>query len=73
MACRPPLSVYAQRWISREKRKHLDKPDDEELRRNGDEQEAHPEPRVNVLALNLALDEKYSKSSARLRLQDQAP
>jgi potassium-transporting ATPase KdpC subunit len=31
------------------------------------------EPRVNVLALNLALDEKYSSSSARLRLQDQAP
>ena len=30
------------------------------------------EPRVNVLALNLALDEKYSKSAARLRLQDQA-
>jgi hypothetical protein len=30
------------------------------------------EPRVNVLALNLALDEKYPKSSARLRLQDQA-
>jgi potassium-transporting ATPase KdpC subunit len=31
------------------------------------------EPRVNVLALNLALDEKYPKSSARLRLQDHAP
>jgi potassium-transporting ATPase KdpC subunit len=31
------------------------------------------EPRVNVLALNLALDEKYPKSSARLRLRDQAP
>jgi len=28
------------------------------------------EPRVNVLALNLALDEKYPKSSASLRLQD---
>jgi len=31
------------------------------------------EPRVNVLALNLALDEKYPKSSASLRLQDQSP
>jgi hypothetical protein len=31
------------------------------------------EPRVNVLALNLALDEKCPKSVARLRLQDQAP
>jgi len=30
------------------------------------------EPRVNVLALNLAMDEKYSKSAAPLRLQDQA-
>ena len=31
------------------------------------------EPRVNVLALNLALDEKYPKSSASLRLQGQSP
>jgi potassium-transporting ATPase KdpC subunit len=31
------------------------------------------EPRVNVLALNLALDEKYPKSSTRLRVRDQAP
>jgi K+-transporting ATPase ATPase C chain len=31
------------------------------------------EPRVNVLALNLALDEKYPKPSASLRLQDQSP
>jgi len=31
------------------------------------------EPRVNVLALNLALDEKYPKSSASLQLQDQSP
>ena len=31
------------------------------------------EPRVNVLALNLALDEEYPKSSASLRLQDQSP
>jgi potassium-transporting ATPase KdpC subunit len=31
------------------------------------------EPRVNVLALNLALDEKYPKSSASLRLQDRSP
>jgi potassium-transporting ATPase KdpC subunit len=31
------------------------------------------EPRVNVLSLNLALDEKYPKSSASLRLQNQVP
>ena len=31
------------------------------------------EPRVNVLALNLALEEKYPKSSASLTLQDQSP
>jgi potassium-transporting ATPase KdpC subunit len=31
------------------------------------------EPRVNVLGLNLALDEKYSKPSASVRLQNQVP
>jgi potassium-transporting ATPase KdpC subunit len=31
------------------------------------------EPRVNVLGLNLALDEKYPKSSASVRLQNQVP
>jgi len=31
------------------------------------------EPRVNVLGLNLALDAKYPKLSASLRLQNQAP
>jgi len=31
------------------------------------------EPRVNVLGLNLALDAKYPKSPANLRLQNQAP
>jgi K+-transporting ATPase ATPase C chain len=31
------------------------------------------EPRINVLGLNLALDEKYPKSSASLRLQNQTP
>ena len=31
------------------------------------------EPRVNVLALNFALEEKYPKSSASLTLQDQSP
>ena len=31
------------------------------------------EPRVNVLGLNLALDEKYPKSSASFRLQNQIP
>jgi K+-transporting ATPase ATPase C chain len=31
------------------------------------------EPRVNVLALNLALDAKHPKSSARLRVRNQAP
>jgi potassium-transporting ATPase KdpC subunit len=30
-------------------------------------------PRVNVLGLNLALDEKYSKPSASVRLQNQVP
>jgi K+-transporting ATPase ATPase C chain len=31
------------------------------------------EPRVNVLSLNLALDEKYPKPSASVRLQNQVP
>jgi potassium-transporting ATPase KdpC subunit len=31
------------------------------------------EPRVNVLSLNLALDEKFPKSSASLQPQNQAP